>query len=225
VPENRRKLHDEKTDSATKKSKNAQRESGTADYANETDNRRKSPFARFENIWSLHLIRCDFYPLLTVLYRVFSCIFVAMKFLNNQWFLLGLRIIIGGIFVYAGITKIQNPQAFADSIATFQMLPPQVTNIVTLGLPPFEVLIGLMLIAGWHVRASSLAVIGLSVVFGIALGQAIARGLVVDCGCFGSGEPSILKTWASFGRAVILLICSLWIYMQCLLLQIGDPKK
>ncbi|MFZ4776419.1 MAG: MauE/DoxX family redox-associated membrane protein [Terrimicrobiaceae bacterium] len=133
------------------------------------------------------------------------------RFFENHWFLLALRMALGGIFLYAGTTKVANPQAFADSIATFKMLPPQLINIVALGLPPFEILLGLILISGWKARAASLAVAGLAIVFGLALGQALIRGLAVDCGCFGSGEPSTLKTWASLGRAFLLLAASLWI--------------
>ena len=134
------------------------------------------------------------------------------KFFSNRWFVLALRLSLGGVFLYAGTTKVTNPQEFADSIATFKMLPPQVLNIVALGLPPFEILLGLMLVSGWKARAASLALAGLSIVFGLALGQALIRGLVVDCGCFGSGEPSTLKTWASFGRAFLLLAGSLWVF-------------
>ncbi|MFZ4776414.1 MAG: MauE/DoxX family redox-associated membrane protein, partial [Terrimicrobiaceae bacterium] len=53
------------------------------------------------------------------------------------------------------------------------MLPPQLLNVFALGLPPFEILLGLMLISGWKVRAASLAVAGLAIVFGLALGQAL----------------------------------------------------
>jgi len=134
------------------------------------------------------------------------------RFFENRWFLIVLRMALGGVFLYAGTTKIVNPQAFADSIATFKMLPPQLINIVALGLPPLEILLGLFLITGWEGRTASLAVAGLSIVFGIALGQALIRGLVVDCGCFGSGEPSTLKAWASFGRTLLLLVGSLWVY-------------
>ncbi|MBE2204087.1 MAG: DoxX family membrane protein [Chthoniobacterales bacterium] len=133
-------------------------------------------------------------------------------FIQNRWFLPGLRLALGGVFLYAGTTKVIGPQAFADSIATFKMLPPQLINIVALGLPPFEILAGLMLVSGWNARAASLAVAGLAFVFGIALGQALIRGLVVDCGCFGSGEPSTLKTWGSFGRALLILAGSLWVF-------------
>jgi putative oxidoreductase len=133
------------------------------------------------------------------------------RFLENRWFLLTLRLALGGVFLYAGTTKALNPQAFADSIATFKILPPQLINIVALVLPPFEILLGLMLVSGWKARAASLAVAGLAIVFGIALGQALTRGLAVDCGCFGSGEPSVLKTWASFGRAFLLSATSCWV--------------
>jgi uncharacterized membrane protein YphA (DoxX/SURF4 family) len=164
------------------------------------------------HIRQIRVIRGQFSPLFLLFFCVLSCLFVAMKFFNNRWFLLVLRLALGGVFLYAGATKVTNPQAFADSIATFKMLPPQLLNIIALGLPPFEILLGLMLISGWKARAASLALAGLSIVFGLALGQALMRGLVVDCGCFGSGEPSPLKTWASFGRAFLLLAGSLWFF-------------
>jgi sterol desaturase/sphingolipid hydroxylase (fatty acid hydroxylase superfamily) len=94
------------------------------------------------------------------------------------------------------------------------MLPPQLLNIVALGLPPFEILLGLMLISAWKARAASLALAGLAIVFGLALGQALMRGLVVDCGCFGSGTPSALKTWVSFGRAFLIFAISFWLYRR-----------
>ena len=134
------------------------------------------------------------------------------RILENCWFLLLLRVVLGGIFLFAGITKIGNPQAFADSIATFKILPDQFISIIALGLPPLEVLLGFTLIVGWKARTASLGITALAIVFGITLGQAIARGLSVDCGCFGSGEPSAVKTWLSLGRAVLLLLAGVWLY-------------
>ncbi|MBE2204054.1 MAG: DoxX family membrane protein [Chthoniobacterales bacterium] len=134
------------------------------------------------------------------------------RFIFNRWFLFALRVILGAIFTYAGITKIQEPLNFADSIATFQMLPSQLINIFALALPPFEIIVGLMLITGWKVRLATFATLALSVIFAIALGQALVRGLEVDCGCFGSGEPSVLKTWASLGRDILLIAASLLLY-------------
>jgi len=206
---NRRRKGNEKTVSATKSRKNAQKGRATADFTDRTAE--ENPSLPPSVIRPIRAIRGKTPSAFRVFFCVFSCLFVAMKFFNNRWFLLALRLTIGGIFLYAGTTKIINPQAFADSIATFKMLPVQVINIVALGLPPFEILLGLMLISGWKARAASLAVAGLAIVFGIALGQALIRGLAVDCGCFGSGEPSVLKTWASFGRALLLFAGSFWV--------------
>lgn len=136
------------------------------------------------------------------------------RIIESRWFLLVLRLVLGVLFLYAGTTKAINPQAFADSIATFQVLSPKLINIVALGLPIFEIFLGTMFVTGWKARTASLGIAGLAVVFGIVLGQALARGLAVDCGCFGSGPPSALKTWASFGRAVLLLAASVWLYRE-----------
>lgn len=145
-------------------------------------------------------------------------------FFSNQWFIFSLRFTVGALFVYAGATKVANPQAFADSIATFQLMPTPLINLLALGLPPFEVALGVMLITGWQVRPATFSVLVLSMVFAVALGQALIRGLEVDCGCFGSGEPSVLKTWASLGRDLLLMAAAAWIYRSCLN-EITSPGK
>jgi len=144
--------------------------------------------------------------------------------LENRWFLLLLRVVLGGLFLYAGITKIGNPQAFADSIATFKILPAHFISIIALGLPPLEVLLGFMLIVGWKARTASLGITALAIVFGVILGQAIARGLSVDCGCFGSGEPSAVKTWLSLGRAGLLFLAGAWLYFSKTLKSFESAK-
>ncbi|MBE2205701.1 MAG: DoxX family membrane protein [Chthoniobacterales bacterium] len=136
--------------------------------------------------------------------------------LQSRWFLLVLRVVVALLFLYAGITKIGDPQSFADSIATFQMLPPEVINLVALGIPPFEVILALMLLTGWKLRPAAFGILGLTIVFAVALTQALIRGLEVDCGCFGSGEPSILKTWASLGRDLLLMAAIAWVYWRAL---------
>lgn len=136
------------------------------------------------------------------------------KWMWNGWVRLVLRLIIGGIFVYAGWAKIQAPQAFADSIATFQVVPLPLINLIALGLPFFEILLGLCLLTGCQKEAAIFSVIILSTVFALALIQALIRGLEVDCGCFGSGPPSIGKTWASLGRDLLMFVISMILYCK-----------
>jgi uncharacterized membrane protein YphA (DoxX/SURF4 family) len=136
------------------------------------------------------------------------------RILLNKWFLLVVRIAIGAVFIYAGISKFLSPQQFADSIASFQLLPDILINLLALGLPPTEILAGLMMISGWHWRSANLAILGLTLIFAVALAQGLARGLQVDCGCFGSGKPSTFKTWASLGRDMILIVAASWTYFE-----------
>jgi putative oxidoreductase len=134
--------------------------------------------------------------------------------LKNRWVLLTLRVVIGGLFIWAGCLKIGDPQQFADSVASFALLPKQLINLIALGLPPLEVLAGLWLISGWKESPATFALLILTVVFALALGQALVRGLQVDCGCFGAGEPSVWKTWVSLGRDLLLMAGLSWLYSQ-----------
>lgn len=138
------------------------------------------------------------------------------KFFNHDLILFLLRLVVGGLFVYAGLAKIREHQVFADSIASFQMLPKEMINLLAIGLPPFEIIVGLLLVVGWQRRAAAFSILVLTTVFALALCQALVRGLEVDCGCFGSGKPSTWKTWASLGRDILLLAGTWWIYRRAI---------
>jgi putative oxidoreductase len=138
--------------------------------------------------------------------------YMMNSLLFNRWIFLGLRLILGGVFLYAGFLKMREPLAFADSIASFRILPNPLINLLALGLPPLEMIVGGMLLVGWRIRLASFAVLLLSLTFAIALGQALVRGLEVDCGCFGPGKPSLEKNLFSLGRDFLLIVGSAWTY-------------
>lgn len=143
----------------------------------------------------------------------------TLAFLDNHWVLLMIRCLIGGVLIYAGVIKFQDPQSFADSIATFQILPKQMISLLALSLPPFEVIVGVLLLVGRCQRTSALLAFLLTVVFALALGQALVRGLKIDCGCFGAGEPSVWKIWASFWRDILLMAGAWVIYRRACVIQ------
>ena len=132
--------------------------------------------------------------------------------LSNRWVIRTVRFSVGAIFIYAGVLKIQQPLDFSDSIAAFQLLPDYLINLCALALPPFEIIIGILMAIGWKCRFAAFATLVCSVLFTLILGQALVRGLEVDCGCFGSEEPSVLRTWMSISRAILLMIVSAWLY-------------
>jgi uncharacterized membrane protein YphA (DoxX/SURF4 family) len=101
-----------------------------------------------------------------------------------------LRLILGAVFIYAAFVKIRQPQVFADGIATYQILPDALVNVFALALPPFEMLLGAWLIAGWRRRSAAFCAAFTLFVFSGAMASARLRGLHVDCACFGAVNPS-----------------------------------
>jgi uncharacterized membrane protein YphA (DoxX/SURF4 family) len=117
----------------------------------------------------------------------------------------------GSLFVYAGLAKFTAPEAFADSIAAFHMLPAAFVGTAALSLPVFEVLTGACLLAGWRVRENALAAGFLSVAFSAVLIQARLRGLDPDCGCFGPREWAPLGAVPPLVRNAVLLAGALFL--------------
>jgi hypothetical protein len=97
-----------------------------------------------------------------------------------------LRLVLGGIFVYAGAAKIIHPAGFSADIANYRMLPHEWIHLLAITLPWIEVAAGLLLMAGVWKRASALLIALMLVVFIAAISQAVARNLNIECGCFGT---------------------------------------
>jgi len=97
-----------------------------------------------------------------------------------------LRVALGAVFVVASLDKIQNPEAFATTIANYRFLPYKFINGIAIVLPWLEVITGTFLVLGVWVRANTMIVWSLLLAFSIAISQALVRGLDISCGCFTS---------------------------------------
>ena len=119
------------------------------------------------------------------------------KFVIFQpWIGLVARLILGGVLFLAGYLKVDEPDKSQMAVRAYEMLPISVANLLGLVLPSVEVAIGALLILGSLTRL--MAALGgfTMVIFIIAIAQAWARGLNIDCGCFGGGgavEPGQTK--------------------------------
>jgi uncharacterized membrane protein YphA (DoxX/SURF4 family) len=101
------------------------------------------------------------------------------------------RLALGGLFVYAGVLKADDVTAFAGSIAAYEILPYFGNYLVAATLPYIEVIAGLLLLINRRVRPAALLLAGLTLVFMAVLLSVMARGLEIDCGCFGAvGQTS-----------------------------------
>ena len=105
------------------------------------------------------------------------------------WVSTGARLALGSVLVVAGAVKVADPQASVATVRAYELLPAGLVTVVGWGLPFAEVLLGVVLLAGVAVRPAAVAAAGLLVVFVAAVASAAARGLSIDCGCFGGGGP------------------------------------
>lgn len=112
------------------------------------------------------------------------------EFFQNKTVLFILRLIIGGLFIYAAIPKITDPKAFASIVKGYQLFPIWSVNLIAIILPYIEFLTGLFLILGFWKKANAAIIGTLLFFFIIGLVQAYARGLEINCGCFSTSAAS-----------------------------------
>lgn len=143
------------------------------------------------------------------------------NFLYNKFFLFILRIIIGGLFIYASIGKIADPQGFANAIYRYEVLPAYFVNIPAIILPFIEFIAGLFLLLGVYKRGSSFLISLMLGVFIILLLSAYLRGLTIDCGCFYLENTSTKgDIITSIIRDIFMLGASLIIYRAAITTKI-----
>ena len=97
------------------------------------------------------------------------------------------RLFLGIVLIYAGGTKIGHPLTSQRAVQAYEILPDALANTVGLALPFVEVVVGVLLVLGLFTRPAAIVATLLMVVFVIGIAQAWARGLTIDCGCFGGG--------------------------------------
>jgi hypothetical protein len=104
------------------------------------------------------------------------------------------RVILGFVFILAGMDKIVFPDAFAASIEAYKLAPYAWINVIALVLPWMELVCGIFLLGGVYLRGSSVIVSSLLVFFIFAVISAMLRELKIDCGCFGK-EHATPVSW------------------------------
>ncbi len=146
---------------------------------------------------------------------------------------LTLRLVLGGIFVAAGVTKIWHTHSkivshsnsnfaiaahisapdvseFAESVLNYRVPPRALNNLVAITFPWIELLAGGLLMCGIWKRASTVVITLLMVVFLIVIGQAVARGLNISCGCFGTVEGRKVGLTA-LAEDTAMFVAALWL--------------
>jgi putative oxidoreductase len=120
-----------------------------------------------------------------------------------------LRLLLGGVLLYAAYTKLREPwQVFAMSIAAYGLLPEWAVWVTARTLPWLELLLAAVIISGYGLRFSSLAITGLLGTFFAVMLYSFARVMGIDCGCFGPGDAlgsrTLLRDGALLAASILL---------------------
>jgi uncharacterized membrane protein YphA (DoxX/SURF4 family) len=97
------------------------------------------------------------------------------------------RLVAGGVFAVSGWVKIVDVEATVRSVRAYDLLPESLVRVLGTGLPVLELGLAALLLAGLATRLAAGITAVLAVVFAAAVASAWARGLSIECGCFGGG--------------------------------------
>ena len=140
-----------------------------------------------------------------------KCLEWLKKGLTHPVLGLFLRVYVGGVFIYASMYKINYPAEFAETIASYQLIPYLAINLTALILPWIELVAGVMLVLGIRTKSAA-AVIGfLLLVFSLAIMVTMVRGIPIGCGCFTSVDEPL--GWRTLVRDLIWLAMTLQVYV------------
>jgi uncharacterized membrane protein YphA (DoxX/SURF4 family) len=97
------------------------------------------------------------------------------------------RLFLGVVLVYAGLVKVGRPLTSQRAVQAYEIFPMDLAGWIGLALPFVEIVLGVLLVLGLFTRPAAIVSTLLMVAFVLGISQAWARGLTIDCGCFGGG--------------------------------------
>lgn len=113
----------------------------------------------------------------------------------------------GLLFVVASANKIHDPAGFARAVYNYQMLPHDLVNLTAVLLPWVELVAGLTLLLVPKLRdAAAFLLLLLLVVFTVAIGMNVYRGIDVACGCFSVSRSATRIGWSKVGENVFFIV-------------------
>jgi uncharacterized membrane protein YphA (DoxX/SURF4 family) len=105
----------------------------------------------------------------------------------HEWLGLAARLVTGGVWIVAGGLKITDPAASTAAVRAYELLPGSLVEPVGVALPAVELVVGLALVVGALTRGAAAVSALLFLAFIIGIASVWARGMEIDCGCFGGG--------------------------------------
>ena len=141
----------------------------------------------------------------------------------KRWLSFCVRLVLGGLFLYAGLSKISQPFHFAAAIQAYQLLPQFLVGLTAVLIPWTETVSAIALLLGRKPRSALLTFIILLAIFIVIIGLTMFRGLDIDCGCGLLANRRV--GWLVLAEDVALLLFLAWFYKTLLPPAAGLPKS
>ncbi len=141
------------------------------------------------------------------------------------YFFIGMRLLLGAIFIAASIDKIAHPAKFAEIVQNYQILPDYMVNIASIVLPWLEALLGALILFGWWLPGATAIASLLLVVFMAALSFAVARGIDTHCGCFSTSAAGSAHPYWDLSRDLLLLLVSAYVTVRVFRTAPAEDRK
>lgn len=120
------------------------------------------------------------------------------------------RLYIAGLFLYAGLYKINYTAEFAESIASYRMVPFWGVNLLAIVMPWIELLCGILLITGIRSKTAAVIIGGMLIMFTLGVLVNLVRQSPISCGCFSTVGDTI--SWRTFFRDLAWIIMTVHIF-------------
>ena len=127
---------------------------------------------------------------------------------------LACRLVPAALLLWAGVAKALDPQGSILSVNVYDVLPEPAVRAVAALLPWVEIVLGTLLILGLFMRFAGVATAVLASIFIAGMAQAKARGLPIDCGCFGAGGAGDGVSWWDILRDVPIVLAGVYLAIR-----------
>ncbi|WP_018684144.1 MauE/DoxX family redox-associated membrane protein [Actinokineospora enzanensis] len=97
------------------------------------------------------------------------------------------RLGLAAVWLVSGWLKASDPNQTFIAVQAYDVLPGGVVSVVAGAMPFLELALGALLLVGLGTRLTAVLSGVVLLVFIAAVAQSWARGLSIDCGCFGGG--------------------------------------
>lgn len=94
---------------------------------------------------------------------------------------------LAAVWLASGWLKLSDELTTKQAIRAYRLFPLDIIPTLAVLIPAMELALGVLLLLGLFLRATSIVSAVIFVLFIAGIVSAWARGLTIDCGCFGGG--------------------------------------